>query len=31
MTEHYEDNEEAKQRVLSNAQVLGFIIRYWLR
>ncbi|MDP3299721.1 MAG: ABC transporter ATP-binding protein, partial [Phenylobacterium sp.] len=31
MTEHYEDTEETKQRVLSNKQVLGFISRFWLR
>jgi ATP-binding cassette subfamily B protein len=31
MTEHYEDNEETKERVLSNAQVLGFIARFWMR
>jgi ATP-binding cassette subfamily B protein len=31
MTEHYEDNEETRERVLSNAQVLGFIARFWMR
>lgn len=31
MTEHYEDAEDTKQRVLSNKQVLGFISRFWLR
>ncbi|HEX5378459.1 MAG TPA: ABC transporter ATP-binding protein [Phenylobacterium sp.] len=31
MTEHYEDNEEVRTRVLSNAQVLGFIARFWMR
>jgi ATP-binding cassette subfamily B protein len=31
MTDHYEDAEETKQRVLSNRQVLGFISRFWLR
>jgi ATP-binding cassette subfamily B protein len=31
MTEHYEDTEETKERVLSNAQVLGFIARFWAR
>jgi ATP-binding cassette subfamily B protein len=32
MTDHYEDSEEvAKERVLTNLQVLGFIGRFWLR
>jgi hypothetical protein len=31
MTDHYEDEDENRQRVLSNRQVLGFISRYWLR
>ncbi len=31
MTEHYEDTEETKERVLSNGQVLGFIARFWMR
>ncbi|WP_397421271.1 ABC transporter ATP-binding protein [Phenylobacterium sp.] len=31
MTDHYEDEDENRQRVLSNKQVLGFISRYWLR
>lgn len=30
MTDHYEDEEDTKQRVLSNKQVLGFISRFWL-
>jgi ATP-binding cassette subfamily B protein len=31
MTEHYEDSEDTKVRVLSNGQVLGFIARFWIR
>src|SRR5262249_1828282 len=31
MTEHYEDSEEHKDRVLKNAQVLGFIAASWWR
>ena len=31
MTEHYEDTDEAKDRVLTNRQVLGFIATFWLR
>jgi ATP-binding cassette subfamily B protein len=31
MTDHYEDAEETRKRVLSNRQVLGFIARYWKR
>ena len=31
MTEHYEDTEDTKARVLSNGKVLGFIGRFWLR
>ena len=32
MTDHYEDADEvAKERVLSNRQVLGFIAGFWLR
>jgi ATP-binding cassette subfamily B protein len=31
MTEHYEDAEDTKERVLSNGQVLGFIARFWMR
>ncbi|MCR5877481.1 ABC transporter ATP-binding protein [Phenylobacterium sp. J367] len=29
MTDHYEDAEETRKRVLSNRKVLGFIARYW--
>jgi ATP-binding cassette subfamily B protein len=31
MTDHYEDEEETRGRVLSNGQVLAFIARLWLR
>ncbi|MFN3512999.1 MAG: ABC transporter ATP-binding protein [Phenylobacterium sp.] len=31
MTEHYEDTEDQKERVLTNGQVLGFIAGFWLR
>jgi ATP-binding cassette subfamily B protein len=31
MTDHYEDTDDTRQRVLSNAQVLGFISGFWLR
>jgi ATP-binding cassette subfamily B protein len=31
MTDHYEDAEENKSRVLNNRQVLGYLARYWLR
>ncbi|THD67120.1 ABC transporter ATP-binding protein [Phenylobacterium sp.] len=31
MTDHYEDTEDQKDRVLKNSQVLGFIARFWLR
>ncbi len=31
MTEHYEDAEDTKERVLSNRRVLGFIAGFWLR
>ena len=31
MTEHYEDTEDTKERVLSNKKVLGFIARFWMR
>ena len=31
MTDHYEDTDEGRLRVLKNRQVLGFISRYWLR
>ena len=31
MTEHYEDTDEVKQRTLTNRQVLGFIVAFWLR
>ena len=31
MTDHYEDEDDTRQRVLSNKQVLGFISRFWLR
>jgi ATP-binding cassette subfamily B protein len=31
MTEHYEAEDEAQTRVLSNRAVMGFIVGYWLR
>ncbi|MFD3265098.1 ABC transporter ATP-binding protein [Phenylobacterium ferrooxidans] len=31
MTEHYEEVDESANRVLSNRQVLGFVMGYWLR
>ena len=31
MTDHYEDSEETKERVLSNRKVLGFIAGFWMR
>jgi ATP-binding cassette, subfamily B, bacterial len=31
VTEHYEDAEDTKERVLSNRRVLGFIAGFWLR
>jgi ATP-binding cassette subfamily B protein len=31
MTDHYEDTDEGRERVLKNRQVVGFISRYWLR
>lgn len=31
MTDHYEDEEENRKRLLSNRQVLGFIAGYWRR
>ena len=31
MTDHYEDTEDHKERVLKNSQVLGFIAGFWLR
>src|SRR5689334_9316853 len=31
MTDHYEDVDEQKERVLKNTQVLGFIARFWMR
>ena len=31
MTEHYEDSEDTKERVLSNRKVLGFIAGFWMR
>ncbi|MCR5873345.1 ABC transporter ATP-binding protein/permease [Phenylobacterium sp. J426] len=31
MTDHYEDAEENRRRVLSNRQVLGFVASYWRR
>jgi ATP-binding cassette subfamily B protein len=31
MTDHYEDTDEGRERVLKNRQVLGFIARFWLR
>src|SRR5690348_13200082 len=31
MTDHYEDSDEHRERVLKNTQVLGFIAGYWVR
>jgi len=31
MTDQYEDEDDRRERVLSNAQVLGFIAGFWLR
>src|SRR5579862_6467346 len=31
MTDHYEDTDDHKERVLKNSQVLGFIAGFWLR
>ena len=31
MTDHYEDTDDQRSRVLSNRQVLGFIAGFWLR
>src|ERR1700744_5832647 len=31
MTDHYEDTEDTKTRVLKNSRVLGFIAAFWLR
>jgi ATP-binding cassette subfamily B protein len=31
MTDHYEDTDEGRERVLKNSQVVGFISRFWLR
>jgi ATP-binding cassette subfamily B protein len=31
MTDHYEDSDEHRQRLLKNHQVLGFVTRFWLR
>lgn len=31
MTDHYEDEEENRERQLSNRQVLGFVASYWKR
>ena len=31
MTDHYEDTDEHKDRVLGNRQVLGFLAGYWIR
>ncbi len=31
MTDHYEDTDEARERVLKNRQVLGFIASFWKR
>ncbi|MFN3523856.1 MAG: ABC transporter ATP-binding protein [Phenylobacterium sp.] len=31
MTEHYEDEDDVRQRTLSNRQVLGFVAGYWMR
>ena len=31
MTDHYEDTDDARERVLKNRQVLGFIAGFWTR
>ena len=31
MTDHYEDTDEQRERVLKNKQVLGFVSGFWLR
>ena len=31
MTDHYEDTDDTRERVLKNRQVLAFIARFWLR
>jgi len=31
MTDHYEDTDDTRERVLKNRQVLGFISKFWLR
>jgi ATP-binding cassette subfamily B protein len=31
MTDHYEDTDDAKNRVLNNRQVLNYLAGYWLR
>ena len=31
MTEHYEDTDEQRERVLKNRQVLGFVASFWTR
>lgn len=31
MTDHYEDADEQRDRVLKNSQVLAFIAGFWLR
>ena len=31
MTDHYEDTDDTRERVLKNRQVLGFISRFWVR
>jgi ATP-binding cassette subfamily B protein len=31
MTDHYEDTDDQRERVLKNTQVLGFIAGFWLR
>ena len=31
MTDHYEDADDTRERVLKNRQVLGFISKFWLR
>ncbi|WP_304171606.1 ABC transporter ATP-binding protein, partial [Phenylobacterium aquaticum] len=31
MTDHYEDTDDSRDRVLPNAKVMGFIARFWLR
>jgi ATP-binding cassette subfamily B protein len=31
VTDHYEDDEEQKQRTLPNSRVIAFVMRYWLR